>query len=183
MTEKRSEPWSLGRALSAVNKFTEGVNKRVEDVNGHMEGALARQKALSAPRLAFHTEKIVINSGMQHAERQLSIDAFRKQSVVHQSSYDEAYARFAAVLKNVDSAHRDAVVVPPFVAPGPHPIREIDASIRREFEVLATERASFFADVREKLGRDPRIAAFVREHLEEHGWLRCWDAISKPGFS
>lgn len=166
------QPWSL-------NRFVEGINRATEDLNRYVSAAAAEQAALSEPELAFHAERVLINSGFEHAKRQVEHEEFKSRADdATRRYYEEAHARLTRILQEQEPRPIQKVEVRPFRAPAVHPDPDIAQRIQSAFQNLVEQRKAFLEDARARLRADPKIRPLVQGHIEKLGDTSVWKLIA-----
>lgn len=173
---QRSGLERLRQTASSTSKFISGVNAEVD----HRRRLT---QALSAAELAHHTEKQVLGSVVDAAERQVRIDEELGGNVGKRASYNAAMESLTKAFEEADRrdqkrASNQTITVPPYLRPELSGIAEVDQQIKERFASMSAEREAYFHSVRAKLRNDQRLAPLVRAHLNDFGCPQVWEHIA-----
>ena len=169
--------------LAAIGGFVSSAGKALADISAEVDRRLAVDKATSPARLAFESEKTVIDAALSIAESRIKIERDLSENEEMRERFEHAVAEIDAAVAARRVARGEAAPAPvtihefPVTAPPAHANAETDAAVQRTYANLVAQRSAYFATVRQKLRLDLTLRMQVREVLRELGGMRCWTNI------
>lgn len=178
LTEPVQRNW-----LERLRQTAASTNKFVFDLNAGLDRHGRLAEALRAAELSYRTEKQVINSAVDSAERQINIDEELGEDVEKIASFNAFTEKLSKAYEELDRQNpKDltpmAITVSPYLPPPFSGNSELDREIDDRFVRMSADRNAYFHGIRKKLRNDKRLVSLVRDNLTKFGCPQVWEYIN-----
>src|SRR6218665_1130614 len=158
------------------------ISDAAAEVNRGIEKRMAIQAQTKGHRDRLNTERLAIEKAIELAESEILVNHFTSQSQRHRELYLAAYEELGVILDSSTQNSDDIKMKSAgriIIAPAPpnydaHQDPDINEAINRERQSIATERDSFFKEIRLKLSNDSQLKSILRNKLNDLGCDALW---------
>lgn len=155
------------------------VGRGLDQINKNLSCSLATQVALSEVRRAASRERLVLESAIANAERQLEIEALL-QDDDKRLRYAQKCAEFESLFDTQDGSAAPltpSIVVPEFPAMPTHEDPSVTTAIIAAYKDIEAERKALLAEAAKKMRVEPRLKSLVEDELTKMGCSHVFTRI------
>ncbi|MES2904438.1 MAG: DUF559 domain-containing protein [Pseudomonadota bacterium] len=156
------------------------INDGISDLNNYVDRTLAIDRALDAAKIAFKTEKTVIEHALESAHLKLKHEEWlSRQDAETLASVKHTQEMLAKVLEDARRGPQDRasdqIEYRPF--PSAPPLQknaEYNVAIQAGYAAIVNERNAFLEAQRHALMADPKLPSMVEKYLSTIGAADYW---------
>lgn len=181
---KRSLPVQAEKSgWARISDTIASINDGFSELNNYVERTLAVERALNDAKMAFQTEKTVIENALEIAHLKLKHeDWLMMQDDSTRASVKQAQESLTKALDDVRNVQQDRasdqIDCRPFPsAPLPQRNTEYHVAIQDGYAQIVEERNAFLEAQRLALMVDPKLPSMVEEHLLKIGAAEYWGQL------
>lgn len=169
---KCTNDMSLHSAASSFMNF-------ISDLNEYVSVQSIVQKENKDLLLAFHAEKLAIETSIEHALREIEIEKLISKDEQTREMYFESYARMSKIIDDSVGLNKEVTIVIPQVSEAnKYSNANINIAVQANRQIIIEERSVFFISVRNRLNSDSHLKELVKIKLYKLGCGECWKYVS-----